>query len=181
MIDISEGMERNAVLGENRKESVSRVVENRGGKKPTRGGDEGSGRAVGAFGGDEAVVEDTRRARDVDGGIGVDVNVVEIGIAIEESFPEGSEMQVGIGEEEESDLELRVRASREMRKCGGVGRERRPSNAVKESEVVELVGLGNQEGLALGLKRREEVRSQEEEDWEGKEEREGEDERGGEH
>lgn len=128
-------MERNTVLGKNGEENVCRVIENSGSKQPPRGRDERSRRAVGTFGGDETAVEDSRRARDVDGGISVDVNVVEIGIPFKEFFPERSEMQVRIGEEEEGDLELRVRPSREMRECGGV----RPRNAVEESEVVELV------------------------------------------
>ena len=50
------------------------------------------------------------RAGDIDGRIGVDIHVVEVfgrGI-LENLLPERGEVEVGVGEEEESDLEFGV-------------------------------------------------------------------------
>ena len=66
---------------------------------------------VGFFHRNEAEFEDNAlRAGDIDGRIGVDIHVVEVfgrGI-LEKLLLERGEVEVGIGEEEESDLEFRV-------------------------------------------------------------------------
>ena len=66
---------------------------------------------IGFFRWNEAKFEDgTLRAGDVDGRIGVDIHVVEVfgrGI-LEKLLPERGEVEVGVGEEEESDLEFGV-------------------------------------------------------------------------
>lgn len=121
-------------------------------------------------------MEDTAgtRASDVDGRIGVDVYVEEIRVwgGLEEVVPERGKVEVGVGEEEEGDLELGIAAGGEAREFVGGG------GAVQEGEVIELVGGGNGDGT---LGRREEARGEEEENGEREEEGEREDERRGEH
>lgn len=88
-------------------------------------------------------------------------------------------MEIGVGEEEEGDFELRV-FGREMEEFGGVvGVGRGLGEGVfEEADVIELVGRGN--GDAVGP-RGEDAGGEEEEDWEREEERESEDEWGREH
>ena len=69
----------------------------------------------------------------------MDVDVVEVfgkGI-LEKLLPERGKMEVGVGEEEESDLEFGVFGG-EVGECvGGVGEK---GGAVEEREVVKLIG-----------------------------------------
>ena len=60
------------------------------------------------LGGDESIVGNSTWALDIDDWIGVDIDVIEIIIFIEEIFPKRSEIEVRIGEEEEGDLELGI-------------------------------------------------------------------------
>jgi len=90
-VGVGEGVERDAVLGEEGEVGVGGVVEEGSGEEAARGGDEGGGGAEGAFGGDEFVGEERGEgARDVDGGVGVDVDVEEVGWGVAEvEVPEG--------------------------------------------------------------------------------------------
>jgi len=91
-VGVGEGVEGDAVLGEEGEVGVGGVVEKGSGEEAARGGDEGGGGAEGAFGGDEFVGEEggEEGARDVDGGVGVDVDVEEVGGGVvEEEVPEG--------------------------------------------------------------------------------------------
>lgn len=89
----------------------------------------------------------------------VDVEEVRVWGGVEEAVPERGEVEVGVGEEEEGDLEVRVGAA------GGEAGEFGAGSAVEEGEVIELVGGGNRDGLLGGG--REEARGEEEEDREG--------------
>lgn len=74
----------------------------------------------------------------------------------EEALPEGGKVEVGIGEEEESDFRSWRRGRR-----GEVGE----SGAAEEGKIVELVGEGNWDAA-----RREDARGKEEEQREREEE-----------
>ena len=92
-------------------ERIGRIVDDGGGEQTARGGDERQRAAVGFFRRNEVEFEDGAiRAGDIDGRIGVDIHVVEVfgrGI-LENLLPERGEVEVGVGEEEESDLEFGV-------------------------------------------------------------------------
>ncbi|KAG9445270.1 hypothetical protein H6P81_016610 [Aristolochia fimbriata] len=77
VVDEAEGVERDAMLGEECEEGVGGVVEEGGGEEAARGGDE-------------------RRGGPLD--------VEEALVAAEEAVPQGGEGEVGVGEEEEGDL-----------------------------------------------------------------------------
>ena len=49
-------------------------------------------------------LKNTIRAGDIDGGIGVDIDVVEVVMGIEEFIPQGGEVEIGVGEEKECDF-----------------------------------------------------------------------------
>lgn len=179
IIDVPEGVERDAVLGQNSEEEIGRVVDDGRGKEAARGGDEGCGGAVSALGGDEAVVEDgAGREGDVGGGIGMDVNIVKIGVGFgEEKGPEGGEVEVRVGEEEEGDLGFGgFRIKGEVGECRLGFSRVRVEGAVEEGLVVELVGGGDGD---LRAGRGEEAWGEEEEEGEGEEEEEGDEEWGG--
>lgn len=155
-VHVPERVQRDAVLRQHGEERVGRIVDDGGGEQSARGGDERGGAAVGFFGRNEAGLENgALRAGDVDGRIGVDVDVVEVfgrGI-LEKLLPERGEVEVGVGEEEESDLEFGVFGGGEVGECvGGVGER---GGAVEEGEVVELVGLRDWDGRVT---KREETR-----------------------
>lgn len=172
-VDISEGMERHAVLGEDGKEGIGRIVENGGGEHSARGGDEGRGGTIGPLGGDETVAENTGRDGDVDRRIGVDVNIEKIGGSFgKEALPEGGEVDVGVGEEEEGDFGFGFGIEGEAGE-GGFGSD----GAGEQGLVVDFIGGGDGD-LVVG---REEMRGEEEEEREGEEEGEGEHKWGGEH
>ena len=77
----------------------------------THGRDEHRRAAIGSFHQNEAKFEDgALRAGDIDGRIGVNIHVVEVfgrGI-LEKLLLKRGEVEVGVGEEEESDLEFGV-------------------------------------------------------------------------
>ena len=80
VVGVFEGVERDAVLGEEGEVGVGRVVEESGGEEAASGGDKGRGGAEGGFGGDEFVTEKRgKRESEVEGGVRVDVNVEEVG------------------------------------------------------------------------------------------------------
>jgi len=173
-VGVGEGVEGDAVLGEEGEVGVGGVVEEGGGEEAASGGDEGGGGAEGAFGGDEFVGEEGGEgAREVDGGVSVDVDVVEVGGgAVEEEVPEGGEVEISVGEEEEGDFERGVFGG-EVEEFGGVGGGvgiGEGDGAVEEVDVIEFVGGGDWEGVGF---RREDSGSEEEEDWEGEEKGEG--------
>lgn len=173
-VDVVKGVEGDAVLGEDGEEGVGRVIDESSGEEAARGGDERGGGTVGALGWDKPALKNALGAGDVGGGICVDVDVVEAGVAFKKAVPKGSEVEVGVGEEEKGDFELWVGGG-EVGECGGVGER---DSAVEERDVVELVGEGDGEGGVAGRKK---SRGKEEEDWEGEEEGEGEHEWGREH
>lgn len=117
-MDKSEGMEGDTVLGEDREEGVVGVVKEGGGEEAACGGDEHRRGPLRLLRRDEAVLKNSGWMSHLNGWIGVDVDVVEIFITSEELFPQRGEVEVGVGEEEECDLELRVGGA-EMRKGGG--------------------------------------------------------------
>nr|POE62320.1 hypothetical protein CFP56_72422 [Quercus suber] len=96
-----------AVLRQHGEERIGQIIDDGSGEQTGRRGDERWRAAVGFFGQNEAEFEDgALRAGDVDGRIGVDVGVVEVfgkGI-LEKLLLERGEVEVGVGEEEESDL-----------------------------------------------------------------------------
>lgn len=162
MVDVSKRVEGDAVLGEDGEEHVGRVVDDGGGEEAARGGDQGGGGAVGALGGDEAVVEDGAGGKsDVGRGVGMDVNIVKIGVGFgEEAGPERGEVEVGVGEEEEGDFGLGGFGIEGEVGEGGFGSVRvRVEGAGEEDLVVEFVGGGNGDG---GVGGGEEARAEEE-------------------
>lgn len=167
MVDKAEGVEGDAVLGEEGEEGIRRVVEERSGEEAAGGRDKRRGGALGAFSCDESALEDAGGGAESSGGVGVDVDVVQVVLAVEEALPERGEGDVGVGEEEEGDF-----GGWGGRRRGGGG-ERRPP---EEGEVVELVGEGDGD-----VARRKDSRGEEEEKRQREEECEGEDERGREH
>jgi len=148
VVDEGEGVEGDAVLGEEGEVEVEGVVEECGGDEAAGGGDEGGGGAGGGFWRDEAGAGEGA-AGGGDGGVGVDVDVEEVGVGGgEEGFPERGEGEVGVGEEEEG----------YFGGGGEVGGGVWGGGAAEEGEVV---GVGRRE---------EEVRGEEEEEREGEEE-----------
>ena len=89
VVDVAEGVERDAVLRQDGEVRVGGIVDDRRREEAARGGDERGRRAVGALGSDEAFAEDAGSgAREVHGGVGVDVDVVEVGgLVLEEAIP----------------------------------------------------------------------------------------------
>lgn len=142
-------MERDTLLGENREEGVVRIVQEGGGEESASGGNERRRGPLGLLALDEAVLENAGRMSHLSGGIGVDIDVVEIFITSEEFLPEGSEVDVGVGEKKKSDLELRVGGAKmgegagEIGGRGGSGIE--GSGAAEEGQIIGLVGKGNGE------------------------------------
>lgn len=109
--------------------------------------------------------------RDVYEGVRVDVDVVEgFGVCGEESVPDRGEVEVGVGEEEEGDLELGVWVA-----GGEVGEGGRGGGGGEEGLVGDFVGDWDE---GLGGWGGEDMwgDEDEEDDWEGEEEGEGEDE-----
>jgi hypothetical protein len=94
LVDISKGVEGDAVLGENGEEGVGRVIDESSGEEAARSRDERGRGTVGALGGDKPALENALGTRDVGGRIRVDVDVVEAGVAVEEAVPKGSKMEV---------------------------------------------------------------------------------------
>ena len=129
--------ERSSMMAKNGEECVGRIVDDRGGEQTVHCGDERRRAAVGFFRRNEAEFEDDAfRAGDIDGRISVDVDIIEVfgkGI-LEKLLLERGEVEVRVGEEEESDLEFRVFGG-EVGECVG---ER--GGAIEEREIVELVG-----------------------------------------
>lgn len=167
-------MQRDAVLREDCEVSVGGIVEEGGCEEAARRGDERRRRSRGAFRVcDECVCKDGAflGACDVHEGVSVDVDVVEgSGVGGEESVPDRGEVEVGVGEEEEGDLELGVRvAGGEVGEGGGGG------GGGEEGLVGDLVGDWDE---GLGGWGGEDMwgDEDEEDDWEGEEEGEGEDE-----
>ena len=110
MVDVSERMKRDTVLGEDSEVGIGGVVKECGGYQPTCSGDEGRRGAISSLRLNESSLENAGGGvRDIDGWIGMDINVVQIGRApVEESIPKRSEMEVGVGEEEKGDLQFRI-------------------------------------------------------------------------
>lgn len=87
-------MKRDTVLREDSKVGIGGIVKESSCQQPARGRDE-SGRGTKClFRWDESSMKDTGGwARDVRGGIGMDIDVVQIGgDAVKEAIPERSEM-----------------------------------------------------------------------------------------
>ncbi|GER28880.1 hypothetical protein STAS_04711 [Striga asiatica] len=144
-------MERDAVLGDEGKIGIGRVVEEGGGQEAAGGGDEGRGGALGLLRADESAAgEDSAGRRDAGGGVGVDVDVVQGLVAPEEEVPERGEMEIRVGEEEVRDFGDAAAVE------GGQG------GAAEEGDVVELVGERDAGGFG-----REDVRGKQEKQWEG--------------
>ena len=145
-VHVLERVQRDAVLREHGEERVGRIVDDGGGEQTASSGDERRRAAVGFLRRNEAEFEDgALRAGDVDGRIGVNIHVVEVfgrGI-FEKLLPERGEVEVGVCEEEEGDLEFGVFGG-EVRECVGGAGER--GGAVEEGEVVELVGERDWDG-----------------------------------
>jgi hypothetical protein len=98
-----------------------------------------------SLGGDELVGSEGGLDCDLDGGVGVNVDVVEIdgGSVGEEFSPEGGEVEVRVGEEEEGDLgggvggaDAGFGGGERWVAVGGIG----SGGLAEEGEVVELVG-----------------------------------------
>lgn len=117
---------------------VEWVVEEGSGEEASRGGDEGWVGAGGFLGGYEAAGEYASGRGDFGRGIGVDVDVVEVFVVLEEELPERGEMEIGVGEEEEGDLGFAIGGG-----DAGYGAEGGERGAAEEGEVVELVGEGD--------------------------------------
>jgi hypothetical protein len=71
VVDVAEGVEGDAVLGEDGEEGVGRVI------NESSGEDKHGGSTVGALGGDKPAVKNALGTRDVGGKIRVDMDVVE--------------------------------------------------------------------------------------------------------
>lgn len=165
-------MQGDAALREEREVVVERIVEESGGEKSASGGDEGRGGARGLLPGDEPAGEYAGgRDIDLDGRIGVDVDVESEVFTAEEAFPERREEEIGVCQEEERDFRVRVRRGQArnddtsvMAAAGVV--EGGDGGATEESEVVELVGEGDEGGgVVFG---RQETRGEEEDERERK-------------
>lgn len=103
-VDESERVEGNARLGDECEVQIQWIVEDGVGHEPTRGGDECGRRALGSLGRYEPVLEELVSVRELGGGIGVDVDVVEAFVAGEELGPDGGEDEIGVCEEEEGNF-----------------------------------------------------------------------------
>ena len=83
----AEGMEGDAVLGQQGEVEVQGVVSEGGSKKPPLSCNECGGGTFSVYGRDGSVGEDSTRGYEWGGGVGVDVDVVEMGVALEEELP----------------------------------------------------------------------------------------------
>ena len=155
MVDVSERMKRDTVLGENSEVGIGGVVEESGGYQPTRGRDEGRRGSIRSLRLHESSLENAGGgARDIDGWIGMDINIVQIGrTPVEESIPKRSEMEVGVGEEEKGDLQFRIFGGKvgEFRRVVWIGGKLR-SGPIEERDVIKLIVERNGD---VGLTRRE--------------------------
>lgn len=142
-------MDGDAVLRDDGKVGIRRVVEEGGSEEAAGSGDEGRVGALGLPRGDEAAGEDAAGRGDFGGGVGVNVDVVEAVVVLKEELPERGEVEIGVGEEEECDFGFL---------SGGAAFG--DGGAAEEGEVVELVGEGD-----LGLFLREDSWEEEEEQW----------------
>lgn len=142
-------MDGDAALRDDGKVGIGRVVEEGGGEEVAGSGDEGRVSTLGLPSGDEAAGEDASRKGDFGGGVGVNVDVVEAVVVLEEELPERSEVEIRVGKEEECDFRFLDGGA-----AFGNG------GAAEEGEVVELVGEGD-----LGLLLREDSWEEEEEQW----------------
>lgn len=96
MVDESEGVEGDALLGHNGEEGVEWVVYESGSDQASGSGDEGRGGALRSLRGDESILKNTARRSNNSRGIAVDVDIVEIVVALEEFLPQRSEREVRI-------------------------------------------------------------------------------------
>lgn len=109
-------MEWDTELGKDSEVSVGGIIKYSGGQEAAHGGDQSGRRTVGTFGMlNELVFENTIWASDIYRGIGMDIDIVEIFIRFKELFPQRSEVEIGVGEEKEGDLELGVFGGGEVR------------------------------------------------------------------
>jgi hypothetical protein len=117
VVDVAKGVEGDAILGADDDEGVGKVIDK------SNGEDERGRGMVGALGGDKSAVKNAIWARDVGDGVRVDVDIVEVGVAVEKVLPKGSEVEVGVGEEEKGDFQVGV-GGEQVGECGGVGERR---------------------------------------------------------
>lgn len=96
VVDESEGVEGDALLGHNGEEGVEWVVYESGSDQASGSGDEGRGGALRSLRGDESILKNTARRSNNSRGIAVDVDIVEIVVALEEFLPQRSEREVRI-------------------------------------------------------------------------------------
>lgn len=164
LVEVVKGVQRDTVLRNQGEVGVRRVVKEGGGDEAARGGDEGRGGPLGSFRNDDFIGENAGGRGDFDRRVGVDVDVVEIrGSMVEEEVPEGEEVKVGVGEEEEGDFGAEGGGGAEAGFGGGavvvvvVGIRGRLGGEgygfMEEGKIVELVGGGDGEAA-----RREERR-----------------------
>lgn len=103
-----ERVERDTGLGNNGKIGIGGVIKQGKGEEAAGGRDQGRGGTLSGLGRDESASEgrggEGRRQRGFDGGVGVDVDIEEVGAVVEEALPERGEVERAVGEEEEGDL-----------------------------------------------------------------------------
>ncbi|XXG65921.1 hypothetical protein AAC387_Pa05g3505 [Persea americana] len=98
VVDEAEGVEGDGVLGEEGEEGIHQVVEESNGEEAVGSGEEAvggrdkhRGGALGAFPSDESALEDASGGAESGGGVGVDVDAVEVVLAMEEELSKRGE------------------------------------------------------------------------------------------
>jgi len=102
----------------------------------------------------EPALEYTAGRGDFHRWVGVDVDVVEVRVAMEEFLPQGSEREVGVCEEEEGNLGLGIGGGAQVRVRGARAHGGRAGRLAEERKVGEVIGEAC---------RREDLRAEDEE------------------
>lgn len=124
-------MKRNTILRQESEIRISRIINHGGGDEAARGRDKRGRPTKSPLGNNKSPKKRAGRAGNVDGRVGMNINIVEIWVIGEESSPKGSKMEVGISEEQERNLQFRV-GGREMRESRWVVGIRSGGGAIEE-------------------------------------------------
>lgn len=78
VINIREGMKRDTILRQESEISISRIINHGGGDEAARGRDESGRATISPLGNNKTTQKRAARASNVDGGIGMNINIVKI-------------------------------------------------------------------------------------------------------
>lgn len=94
---------------------------------------------------DESLAKDATRRGYRNRRVQVDIDIEEILVSVEEFFPQGSEREIRIREEEESDFGFGIYRSQVRDRGNGMSESGGNGRFVEENKIVEIVGKGETE------------------------------------